>query len=246
MMQFVKNVNLSKLRNSEYCELMADTNNLLPGVLPSNPKVDELLAKFYGTYGRLDEVSSIDTGSIFTEKVRKADEERGNTWKGMDLLVEAYLHSPVEAQVESAVKIKRVFDVYGDFRSKPYAAESSDGRNLVQDLEKEENAEDCNRIKLTPWIGHYKTQLEEFKNLQRQRDAEQGEKSSGDVRAVRKEMDPIFRRVIEMVHSFMRVGMSTPEMEHFVMMMNQTVKRYNDMLAARKGRNKEIDSDTES
>lgn len=208
----------------------------MPGVLPTNPAVDELMARFNPVYEELDEVNRVDMGTVLTEKVQLADKQRGTTWRGMDLLVDAYLHSPVEAQIESAKVLRRVFDVYGDYRKRSYDAESSDSRNLVQDLEKTENEEHCNRIKLNAWIPLYKAELETFKQLQNQRDTEKGYKASGDVRAVRIKMDPLYREIINMVHAFVTLGMATAAIDNFIILMNQKVKRYNDMLAARQGR----------
>ena len=235
-MTLVNSISLMQLRNSEYFELITDLKNLLPGVLPSNPAVDELMAKFNPVYEELDVVNRVDMGSVLTEKVQLADKQRGTTWRGMDLLIDAYLHSPVEAQKESAKVLRRVFDVYGDYRKGSYDAESSDSRNLVQDLEKTENEEHCNRIKLNAWIPLYIGELETFKQLQNQRDTEKGYKASGDVRAVRVKMDPLYREIVNMVHAFVTLGMASAEIDNFIILMNQKVKRYNDMLAARQGR----------
>lgn len=235
-MEQVNVISLLDLRNSEYCELIVDMKTLLPGVLPQNAKVDELMARFTPVFEKLDEANRVDMGSVMTALIQTADKERGTTWKGMDLIVDAYLNSPVQAQLDSAIALRRVFDVYGDFRKRGYDAESSDGRNLVQDLEKLENDEHCKRIKLNTWVPLYKGQLETFKELQNQRDNERGYKSSGDVKAVRALMDPLYREIIDMVHAFIMVGMATPEMENFVVIMNQKIKRYKDLLAARQGR----------
>ena len=235
-MEKVNAISLLELRNSEYCELIADLKNLLPGVLPQNPRVDDLMARFNPVYDELDVVNRVDSGSVMTAKIQAADKGRGTTWKGMSLIVDAHLLSPVDALVESATILRRVFDVYGDYRKRGYDAESSDGRNLVQDLEKPENDEHCKRIKLNTWVQLYKGKLVAFKELQNERDTEKGYKSSGNVKAVRTKMDPLYREVIDMVHAFVMIGMATPEMENFVVMMNQKIKRNNDLLAARQGR----------
>lgn len=242
-MTFVNSISLSKLRNSEYFELVTDLKTGITGVLPESTVTTDLMARFNSMYTQLDEVTRVDRGSVLTEKVQNADAERGTTWRAMDLLVDAHLHSPVPEEVESAKIIRRVFDVYGDFRKRPYDGESSLSRNLIQDLEKQKNQEHVLRIRLDTWLPIYKNQQDSFKDLQNQRDIESGLKTSGDVREVRIMMDPLYLEVIDTVNSFVRVGMATPEIENFVVVMNEKIKRYNDLLAIRQGRNeKEEDS----
>jgi len=235
-MQLVKTLSLSRLHNSEYFELLNDFKMLLPGVLPVNPAVDEVMLPFNTAFEKLDVVMRVDRGSLFTQQIREADLTRGNTWKAMEMVVDAHLLSPVAREVQSALVIKRIFDVYGDFRKRSYDAESNDGRNLVQDLEKEENEPHCARVKINNWVGIYKTQIEEVKTLINRRDTEAGYKSSGDVKAVRVEMDPLFNAIVNLINAYVTIGMVSPEIENFVVLFNQKIKRYDDTLAAREGR----------
>lgn len=236
-MNLVNPITLVYLRNSEYFELITDLKTGMAGILPSTPVSDDLITRFNAVYDELDTATRIDRGTVLTEKVQAADESRGTTWKAMDLMVEAHLNSPVPEEVESAKIIRRVFDVYGDFRKRSYDSESSEARNLIQDLEKSKNSEHVTRIRLDAWLPLYKTQQDEFKALQNERDTEAGYKASGDVRAVRLKMDPLYREVVNLVNSYISIGLTTPEMENFVVVMNQKIKRYNDSLAIRQGKN---------
>lgn len=235
-MEKVNAIYLNKMRNSEYFELQTDLNNMLPGVLPSNPSVDKGLADFATLYQAIDTAMRIDSGSALTSILKTEDKKRGNTWKGMDLLIDGYLHSSVEEEVESALRIRRVFDVYGDFRSRSYNEESNDGRNLVQDLEKPKNMEACALINIDSWVPRYKSQLESFKALQNERNSENAFKASGDVRTIRTEMDNVYRNIIAKVNAFVELGMATPEIENFVKLFNSKLKGYEDTLAMREGR----------
>ncbi|MCY1722209.1 DUF6261 family protein [Prolixibacteraceae bacterium Z1-6] len=236
-MQTVNQIALSKLRNSEYFELVTDLRTMIPGVLPSNEVVDRTLNNFEIKFQELDTVMRVDQGSVFTLELKEDDDMRGNTWKAMDLMIQAHLHSPVQEEVESAIKIRRVFDVYGDFRKLSYNEESNDGRNLVQDLEKPDNAAHCAQIKINGWVPVYKKQLEDFKALQNERDNEQAFKSSGNVKAIRVQMDLLFREIINKVNSVVALGMASPDIENFIKLFNRKIKVYNDTLAARAGRN---------
>lgn len=235
-MNFVNSISLTYLRNSEYFELITDLKTGITGIFPESTVTTNLMTRFNAVYNELDEATRVDRGSVLTEKVQAADEERGRTWRAMDLMVDAHLHSPVPEEVESAKIIRRIFDVYGDFRKRSFDSESSEARNLIQDLEKNQNTEHVSRIRLNTWLPLYKSQQENFKSLQNTRDTESGYKSSGDVKAVREKMSPIYREITDLVNSYVRIGMATPEIENFIVVMNQKIKRYNDTLAVREGR----------
>ncbi|WP_340114387.1 DUF6261 family protein [Maribellus mangrovi] len=244
-MTLVDLIPLSKLRNSEYFELMTDLKTGIAGIFPESTVSTDLTTRFNAVYEELDAATRVDRGSVLTGQIQEADDKRGNIWRAMDLMVDAHLHSPVPEEVESAKVIRRIFDVYGDYRKRSYDSESSEARNLIQDLEKTKNAVHLSTIRLDTWLPLYKSQQEAFKALQNERDTEAGYKSSGDVKAVREKMSPLYREITELVNSYVRIGMASPEMENFVVVMNQKIKRYNDLLAARQGRNeKEEGSET--
>lgn len=242
-MEQVEAIQLKKLRNSEYFELSTDLKLMLPGVLPSNPLVDEILVRFGTIYQKMDDAMRLGRGSALTPVLKAEDKNRGNLWKGMDMIIDAYLHSAVEEELESATRIRRVFDVYGDFRYHSYNEESNDGRSLVQDLEKPNNVADCVAIKIDGWVPLYKIQLEHFKALQNERNHEEAYKASGDVRAIRVQMDLVYRDIINKVNAFVELGLESPEIENFVLLFNNKIKNYEETIARREGRrNNETDA----
>lgn len=235
-MEKVNLVYLAQFRNSEYFELVTDLKTMISGVLPSSPSVDKVLAKFETSYQDMDTVMRLGRGSALTPMLKVKDKDRGNIWKGMNLIIDAHLLSSVKEKVESALKLRRVFDVYGDFRNHSYNEESNDGRNLVQDLEKPKNATHCVTINLDDWVPLYKSQLESFKALQNERNNELAFKENGDVRAIRMQMDPVYHEIINKVNAFVELGMETPEIENFVRLFNSKLKVYEDTLAIRQGK----------
>ena len=161
-MKLVNSISLTYLRNSEYFELITDLKTGITGIFPETTVTTGLMTRFNAVYNELDEATRVDRGSILTEKVQAADEERGTTWRAMDLMVDAHLHSPVPEEVESAKIIRRIFDVYGDFRKRSFDSESSEARNLIQDMEKTPNTEHVIRIRLNTWLPLYKSQQENY------------------------------------------------------------------------------------
>nr|WP_319997365.1 DUF6261 family protein [uncultured Draconibacterium sp.] len=76
-----------------------------------------------------------------------------------------------------------------------------------------------------------------FKAKQNERDTELANKNSGNVKAVRLEIDPLYELMVERVNALVSLNMQTPEIENFVIELNQKIKTLETTLAMREGRN---------
>ena len=76
-----------------------------------------------------------------------------------------------------------------------------------------------------------------FKAKQNERDTEPANKNSGNVKAVRVEIDPLYELMVERVNALVSLNMQTPEIENFVIELNQKIKTLETTLAMRESRN---------
>ena len=65
-----------------------------------------------------------------------------------------------------------------------------------------------------------------FKAKQNERDTEPANKNSGNVKAVRVEIDPLYELMVERVNALVSLNMQTPEIENFVIKLNQKIKHW--------------------
>jgi hypothetical protein len=75
-----------------------------------------------------------------------------------------------------------------------------------------------------------------FKAKQNERDTELANKSSGNAKVIRLEIDPLYKLMVERVNALVSLNMQTPEIENFIMELNQKIKTMELTLAAREGR----------
>ncbi|WP_347839796.1 DUF6261 family protein [uncultured Draconibacterium sp.] len=227
---------LYKLRNGEYFQFMSDFKNLLEALTPAAIHSEAEYAAFDTAFTKLDEELRVDRGSVLTEELQNIDLDRDNAWRAIDMRINATLLCTIPEEVEAAKRLRRLFDLYGDIRRVSYNEQTAALTNLGGDLAQRENA----GFVATCGLGNWVTRLNElnlaFKAKQNERDTELANKNSGNAKAVRLEIDPLYELMVERVNALVSLNMQTPEIENFIIELNQKIKTLETTLAAREGR----------
>lgn len=236
-MEQIHSINLGRLRNNEHFQFMTDVRNAIKSAIADVLNLKPFVPRFNSAHDELNSALLVDQGSVKTEKLSVLDTSRDGTWSALAGRIRATLGSPVPEEVESAKIIQRVFDLYGNIREMSYNEETAALANLVEDLEKPENAAYCEALGISHWVAVLKQQNNAFQALLDARNKELANKASGDVKAARAVIDPIYAEITGRLNAMVTLEMATPEIEGFIRELNQRIKYYTDTLAARAGRN---------
>lgn len=234
-MEQITNVTLSKFRNGEHFQFMTDVKDGITTATPAALNLDAVFARFDTAYSALDSMLRVDAGSVKTEQLVVADGGRDDTWGALNLRIKATLLSPIEKEVEAAKRLKRVFDLYGNVRQLSYNEETGLITNLVDDLGKPDNDADCSTIKITQWVAALKERNEAFQTLLNERNKEYANKESGDVKAARIVIDPIYDEIVSRLNAMVTLDMASAEAQEFIKELNQKIKYYETTIASRAG-----------
>ena len=243
-MEQVEKIVLSRFRNNEHFQYMTDVNEMVIKATPTALNLDGVFPEYSSSYTGLDKVLRVDQGSIKTELLIGADGTRDNTWRGLFARVKSTLLSPVPEEVESSKIIKRVFDLYGIVHKLSYNEQTAATSNLIDDLEAPANASHCSTISITAWVTLLKEQNNSFQNLLNERNSEYANKISGDVKAARQIIDPLYEKMVERINATVVLDMATPEAQKFIKELNQKIKYYETTLVSRAGK-KDAEGDNE-
>jgi hypothetical protein len=235
---------LSQLRNNEYYQFMTDVKNAIEVATPAALNLDSVYPEFTTAIEAMNKALLVDQGSVKTEELIALDVLRDRTWSAIYAQVRATLICPVEKEVESAKRLKRVFDLYGNVRTMSYNEETAVVTNLIEDLESEENAAHCNTVGVNKWLNALKQQNTDFVALLDARNVELANKESGDVKAARDGIDPAYEKIVKRANALVELEMASPELEAFIRELNQRIKYYKETLAARAGRKAEEEENT--
>ncbi|WP_346859837.1 DUF6261 family protein [uncultured Draconibacterium sp.] len=239
----ILNLLLYKLRNGEYFQFMSDFKSLLLTLTPAAIHSEAEFAEFDAALTKLDDELRVDRGSVLTEELQNIDMDRDNTWRAIDMRINATLLCTIAEEVEAAKRLRRVFDLYGDIRRVTFNEETAGLSNLYGDLEKPKNAGFVTTCGLDNWVTRLNALNVAFKAKQNERDTELANKNSGNAKAVRIEIDPLYEVMVERVNALVSLNMQTPEIENFVKELNQKIKTLEITLAAREGRKDSSEED---
>ena len=241
-MKKILNLLLYKLRNGEYFQFMSDFKSLLVALTPAAIHSETEFEEFEAGLTKLDDELRVDQGSVLTEELQNLDTDRDNTWRAIDMRINATLLCTIPEEMEAAKRLRRVVDLYGDIRRVTYNEQTAGLTNLYGDLTKQKNAGFVTTCGLDTWVTHLNELNIAFKDKQNERDTELANKNSGNAKAVRLEIDPLYQLMVERVNAMVSLNMQTPEIENFIVELNQKIKTLETTLAMREGRN---DSDEE-
>ncbi|MFV0592094.1 MAG: DUF6261 family protein [Draconibacterium sp.] len=235
-MDIIRPITLARMRNNEHFQFMVDVDNGIKKATSAALQLDTVYPAFTSALANENTTLLIDQGSVKTEQITALDVTRDRTWSALNERVKSSLMSPIEAEVEAAKAVKRVFDLYGSVRNMSYNEESAAITNLIEDLEKTKNAADCTTLGITAWVAALKQQNIDFQSMLELRNVELAAKDSGDVKAVRDEIDPIYQNIVKRINAQVTLEIATAVTETFIKELNQRIKYYDDTLTARAGR----------
>ncbi|WP_163326034.1 DUF6261 family protein [Draconibacterium mangrovi] len=234
-MNFIKSIPLTRLRNNDYFQFMADVKSLIAQATPAALNVEEESVDFNNSFTELDEAINVDRGSVLTEKVQDADHRRDTTWTALNERVKATLFSPIPEEVEAAKHIERVFNLYGNIRYLSLKEQTAAATNLNNDLKDRDMAVHCQTIGIMPWVLAHETENNTVNDLQNQRDSEKANLNSAKVKEVRLAFEGVYKALVNRINALVTLRMATPEIENFILEVNQKITNLEIQLAARQG-----------
>ena len=232
-MNFIVNFPLTRLRNNDYFQFMADVKGLVTQATPVALNVEEEAVEFDNSFTELDEAINVDQGSVFTEKIQDADLRRDYTWTALNGRVKATLYSPIPDEVEAAKHLERVFNLYGGIRYLSLKEQTAAATNLNNDLKKPKMAAHCNTIGITPWVTAHEAENNAVNDLQNQRDSEKANRNAAKVKEVRLAFDEVYNKLVNRINAIVTMRMATAVTENFILEVNQKIKNLETQLAAR-------------
>lgn len=227
---------LHSFRNNEHFQYMTDVDHFITTATPLELGIGSIYPPFKTALVAEDATMRTELGSIRSKAIEDFDKLRDKTWKAILLRVESTLLSPFYPEVESAQVIKRMIDLYGDVRAISYNEESAAISNLVNDLMLPANIDHLSQAGITIWVIELRMQNEQFQILFNERNEEFADRESGDVRAIRFQIDPLYEKIVERINATLVMEIAKPAAITFVSQLNEKIKYYHTTLASRAGR----------
>jgi hypothetical protein len=124
---------------------------------------------------------------------------------------------------------------YGDIAAKPYDEETAAIEDLHRELLKPENIVQITTLGLGDWLAQLVQANRNFEDVMMQRYDEIAHRPDLNMRDIRKQMDKVFRLLLDLLESLVRVN-GPDTNKDFLAELNAVMKRYKDILAQEAGR----------
>lgn len=239
----IEMINLMRFRNFEHHQFMTEVNQLIIRYQARELGIEAQYPAFQAALAVEGESIRVAQKSAKTKMLDQMDDLRDDTWNAIYTLVKATLLSPVAAEVASAGELLNVLNKYGDPRRRTYNEETSVLSNLLTDLNNPANQVHVQTLKLSKWLVELKKQNDQFQEITDTRNSELVERESGDVRAARMVVDPLYTDIIETINAALKLKIATPAATDFATALNGRIDYNKNTLASRKGRRSLLDTE---
>lgn len=231
----IESIYLKSLRNEEHSKFNVDFTALVTKRTPEALGIQTLYPAYQLALTTETSALNVVQGSAITDELVDADADRDATFSGLaGTIKSAVNHFDPEVR-NSAVRLKLLFDTYGNLAEKPLDQETASIIKLVEELEGT-YAADVLKLGIIAWGAALKQQNKVFDDLKNSRYDENNAKPQQNLRQARQETDNAYRAIVKRINSLIEVNGETAY-SGFVTDLNARIESYQLLLAQRQGRN---------
>jgi len=243
-MKKVSTVFLNNFRNDAHYEFMSFVKDLITTFAIVQFVIGEWFSTFTGQCKKEEQLLDTVRKSILTEQIVLADKRVDNSVIGFKAALNSYLYG-IEPNKKNAAQIllNRVKTV-GKITAKSYEDEAGGLRKLIIDFEGE-YAGQIALLGLTEWLAELKAAEADFRQLMLLRNAERSNKLPDNLKEVRRELDIIYHKIIDIVNAAATIS-SSDEYDEFIKQLNIQIKYFNEHAAHRKTKKEIVDTVAET
>jgi len=234
----IKNIDLRTMRNAEQFQFHTEFLNTTErfGLIQS-----KLTSGFWNEYKSLynlvDEALKKIFKSDFTHLMNEVDKKRDKLFAGIYLIIKGHLNTWDQGNLESARKLKIIFDTYGNLSKKPRDEQSSSIYNLIQDLRTPENHGHVASLNLVTWVNTLDGRNKEYIRLKDERYSEESRRTDVNLFEARIAADEKYYEAVKLVNAFALTDndeANVPVYKEYISLMNAIVDNYKIKLIEKK------------
>ena len=227
------------LRNETHVELHTNMNTLFVKYTPEALGIETI----YPSYKALldDELEALDVirRSELTAEIEAKDHERDRLYRGFSDTVKGYRHHFDPDKRPAAEKLEVILEHYGNIARKRLDEKTAAIEDLYRELMKQENLLQVTALGLGEWLDCLAQVNRHLEALMMNRYSEISKRPNIRMRSVRKELDRVFRTILDLLESQVRINGEDTH-KAFLAELNAVMERYRDILAQEAGRRRPV------
>jgi hypothetical protein len=235
MKKIMLRFNYAFLRNETHVEFHTLFKTLVARFGAEALGIERLYAVYEPLTKKEEEVLDLIIKSDITADIDRFNRERDSLWRGMDDHVKADLHHFDPERRRSAVKLENILKHYGNIAHKNLDDETAAIEDLHRELMKPENLVHVAALGLGEWLGNLVQASRNLEALLLTRIEEAARRPAVSMRSIRREVDDIFRKILNLLEALVHVHGEDTNRE-FITDLNLLMERYKDLHAREAGR----------
>ncbi|MDR0729572.1 MAG: DUF6261 family protein [Prevotellaceae bacterium] len=224
-MKKIITAHLSYYRNDGHCEYMINFRGRITEYPDISTLVEPLLPPFDAKLALEKALIDAMRKSDFTRPIAEADARVDRCIIGMREIINGSLRHFDSAIVDAAHSLKNRFDDFGRIEKKSYEEERLVVNLLLSDLNNAYSAKVA-MLGLSSWVAELGTAETTFETLFAERQAETSRKPIGNLIDVRREIDPMYRQIVDRIEAAATLG--TVITDDFIAALNADITYFND------------------
>ena len=231
----IENFALTKLANASHLQFMADVDVVLSAV-GFNGEIATEYSSFKTALSIEAESQKTEDGSAITKLIADADSLRDDRYDGFYFLVKGNTNHFDSEVAESARRIIRILDQFGNPTKLPYNNETSVLNSIIASLETTLSA-DIIQIGLSPWVANIKQLNTDFAKLFNDRRDEYAGRVIPAMKETRVLTDAAYKKMVERINALTIVHGEATYMDA-IYKLNETITYFRNTLAIKDGKAK--------
>ncbi len=230
-------IDLTKLRNAEYLQLMMDVLKL---VLQNNPTTLKVLDEYNGLQAATTAIEGIfktEQSSPLTPIIEALDVRRDNAIMGIFKTIEANTFHFTPAVKEAAGILAKYVGIYGsgnDVAKLNLQAETATVTSIVTDMEtRTDLVATINTLGLTSWVAELKTANQLLSDKYIERTTELAGANTDTIKQKRIDCNTAYYSLRDMLQSYNTITKGVAPYPKTIGEINALIDQYNNVLAKR-------------
>lgn len=226
------------MRNAEHIKFMFDVKGKVDIIGAAILGVQRLYDKWATALINEEKTIEVEQGFAVTAEIQSADKLRDHDHYSLRLFVESEQYGRDPQRKEAAGRIMRIIKQVGNPTDLPLQEETAVIFNLLNQLENNYGA-DIAAIGLQQKVAYLKESNTAFDKLYNDRTNEAAARASGNTRAARQTVDPLYRQLMSGIESLSAINDHVQPWADCIMLINQVIADAKNKLARREGGRKD-------
>jgi hypothetical protein len=222
------------LRNDAHFQFYTEFRNLVQKEGAENLKITPLFEAWLPLYDKEDTALKKIVKSAITAQIQEADRARDEIYTGMVETSNAALKHFSEEVRKAAIRLRILFDTYGDVARKPLNEQTSATYNILQEL-KGKYASDTASVGIAAWVSELEVRNNAFADLMRERFDETAGRTDIVLKEVRAEVDQSYFAIREKINALVIVE-GVASYENFIRTFNAVIAKYTSLTKPKGGK----------